>query len=389
VLAKLAATVVESKGIAREIHPVGPKTVRSIKMLRNGSGSKTVHQAKVGKAKAKGKERRVETEIAKPNLCATIGVRATATVAMLQLAISHTMALKAEINKRKRDKGSTSLPAKAVKRAKKKIMAMVMEGIKGDEKEPAKAKGSKVEQASETLLALVRGEKKRKAASMISVDLKNGEKNFVPSNPEPKEKSVLMIPRQWSKAQEFRPVNRKATQEKDTSNKKSGDVSSYVGKDMSQTENDDQQNLNLTKTDPLSIRKSKRETLKSDRRQDPDFLCGDDCKFRGKDVAFEPGVLGSGSDEAADSDELEAERRAEEKIDSWNALGRERQAQDQTQRKTVITQNPTDKVDPNQVRVTLTTRRDAQGRVTGTSSSRSLRVPANLDMKRTRRTYRH
>jgi hypothetical protein len=43
-------------------------------------------------------------------------------------------------------------------------------------------------------------------------------------------------------------------------------------------------------------------------------------------------------------------------------------------------QNPKVKVDPNQVRVTVTTRRDAHGRVTGTSSSRSLIVPANLDM---------
>ncbi len=95
----------------------------------------------------------------------------------------------------------------------------------------------------------------------------------------------------------------------------------------------------MTKTDPLSIRKSKRETLKNHRRQDPDFMCGDDCKFRGKEVAFGPGVLGSGSDEAADSEELETERRVEEKIESWNALGREHQAQDETQRKTVITES--------------------------------------------------
>ncbi len=58
-----------------------------------------MHHSKVGKAKgkAKEKERRVETVIAIPNLCATIGVRETATATMLQLAISPTMVLKEEL----------------------------------------------------------------------------------------------------------------------------------------------------------------------------------------------------------------------------------------------------------------------------------------------------
>ncbi len=91
-----------SKGIAPETHPAGAKTEKFIRMLRNGSGSTTMHHAKVGKAKgmAKEKERRVETVIAIPNLCATIGVRETATAAMLQLAISPTMALKAELKEK-------------------------------------------------------------------------------------------------------------------------------------------------------------------------------------------------------------------------------------------------------------------------------------------------
>ncbi len=55
---------------------------------------------------------------------------------------------------------------------------------------------------------------------------------------------------------------------------------------------------------------------------------------------MEPDVLGSESGEAADSDDLEAERRAEEKIESWNALGRERQAQDEAQHKTSTMPNP-------------------------------------------------
>ncbi len=126
-------------------------------------------------------------------------------------------------------------------------MAMVIEGIKGDQKGPAKPEGSSVEQAPETLLALVRGEKKRGASSMISVDLKNTATDFVPSNPKPKGKSVLMIPRQWTKAQEFRPVNRRLTREKDTSSKESGVESNNIVKDMSQTENDNHEKINLTK----------------------------------------------------------------------------------------------------------------------------------------------
>ena len=96
------------------------------------------------------------------------------------------------------------MPAKAVKKAKKEIIAMVMEEIKGREIEAEKPKGNRAEKASETLLALVRGEKKRKAASMINVinvDLKKDPTDFVPSNPEPKSTAVLMIPGQWTSAQ--------------------------------------------------------------------------------------------------------------------------------------------------------------------------------------------
>ncbi len=133
------------------------------------------------------------------------------------------------------------------------------------------------------------------------------------------------------------------------SNKESGFVSSKVEKDMSQTDIDDQEKINLTKTDPLSIRKSKRDTFKRAQRQNKDFSCEEDWFFRGKEISLEPGVLGLESGEAADSDDLEAERRAEEKIESWNALGRERQAQDEAQRKTAKMPNPNEKLDPNKV----------------------------------------
>jgi hypothetical protein len=107
-------------------------------MLQNGSGSKTEHEPKVGKEKAKGKERWAARETTTPNLCATIGARGMGTVAMQQLAIFPTMVLRVGIND----------IAKAVKRAKKEIMAMVMEGIEGDQKEPAKPRKSNAERAS-------------------------------------------------------------------------------------------------------------------------------------------------------------------------------------------------------------------------------------------------
>ena len=84
-------------------------------------------------------------------------------------------------------------------------MAMVIEGMKG-EGGISNTQGSKAEQASNTLLALVRGERKRGTASMLSVDLKKDSTDFVPSRKKPVGETVLMIPRPWSKAQEFRPV---------------------------------------------------------------------------------------------------------------------------------------------------------------------------------------
>ncbi len=80
-----------------------------------------------------------------------------------------------------------------MKRAKKEIMAMVIEEMKS-EGDTAKPKGSKAEQASNTLLALVRGERKRGAASMLGVDLKKDATEFVPSRAKPAVETVLTIP---------------------------------------------------------------------------------------------------------------------------------------------------------------------------------------------------
>jgi hypothetical protein len=158
-------------------------------------------------------------------------------------------------------------------------------------------------------------------------------------------------------------------------------VSSNVENDVSQTENDDHEKVNLTKTDILSIRNEKRKRLKIDRRQDRELSCDADCKFKGKKEAWDSETLGIGLEENVDSKELEAERRAEAKVDAWIALCHAKDKEDHAEKeKKKIEPVPKDETNPNQVRVTLTTRRDAQRRVTGTSSSLSLRVPANLGM---------
>ena len=69
-------------------------------MPQNGSGSKTVHHVKVGKARAKEKERKVEMEIEKGNLYVIIGANATAIVAMLQHATSLMMVRKEELKEK-------------------------------------------------------------------------------------------------------------------------------------------------------------------------------------------------------------------------------------------------------------------------------------------------
>jgi hypothetical protein len=167
-----------------------------------------------------------------------------------------------------------------VKKAKKEIMAMVMEGIKGDEQGTAKPKGTKAGQASETLLALVRGARKGLATSMLTVEKEKSKTDFVPSRGVPKVAAALMIPGQVTSARDYRPVNRGSSER--TSSKGNDGSSSNVENDIYRTENDEVEKSKMTKTDPLSIKKGKRETLKNHRRQDPHFLCGDDCKFKAK-----------------------------------------------------------------------------------------------------------
>jgi hypothetical protein len=141
-------------------------------MLRNGSESKMEHELKGGKAKAKAKEKErwVVRKTVTPNLFANNWSKGNG-YCRYAAACNFSRVGPQGGDKKNGKKGSTTLPAKAIKRAKKEIMAMVIEGMKG-EGETAKPKGSKAAQASNTLLALVRGEKKRGTTSMLSVDLK-------------------------------------------------------------------------------------------------------------------------------------------------------------------------------------------------------------------------
>jgi hypothetical protein len=116
--------------------------------------------------------------------------------------------------KRKWKENSTSMPAKAIKRAKKEIMSMVVEAMAEQEDDGKSAARS----ASEKLLELCRGAKK-KSVGMIGCNLISPD--FVPSPPKPTLKSVLMLPGRGMSVQEYKPVNRSRVH--DASEAKAGD----------------------------------------------------------------------------------------------------------------------------------------------------------------------
>ena len=106
--------------------------------------------------------------------------------------------------------------------------------MKASEEVPAPCSG--VAQASDALIALVRGAKKRGAASMLGVAKADHTTDFVPSDPKPKGKAVLMMPRPWGKAQEFRPRNTSSssqdptTSDEDMNSNSIGNIIEHVEK---------------------------------------------------------------------------------------------------------------------------------------------------------------
>ena len=211
-------------------------------------------------------------------------------------------------------------------------MAMVMSEIKGSEEVPAPRSG--VAQASDALIALVRGARKRGAASMLGVAKSDQETDFVPSDPKPKVKAVLMMPRPWNNGQDFRPINASTPRRKDPSGKESVAETKSIEENIKLTENDEVEIRKMTKTDPLSIRNGKKKNVEKRSTSGSKFLCGEDCKFRsGQGFDLDDGE--SEGEEPAESAELEKERWADKKIESWNNLARERQTQEEEKRKTM------------------------------------------------------
>jgi hypothetical protein len=100
-------------------------------------------------------------------------------------------------------------------------MSMVVEALTEKDEEGKSAAKS----ASETLLGLCRGAKK-KSVGMIGLNLINPDS--VPSLPKPTFKSVMMLPGRGMSAQEFRPVNR--TKARDAKETKAGDDGEDVRK---------------------------------------------------------------------------------------------------------------------------------------------------------------
>ena len=179
-----------------------------------------------------------------------------------------------------------------------------MEEMKASEEVPAPRSG--VAQASDALIALVRGARKRGAASMLGVVKSDQATDFVPSDPKPKGKAVLMMSRPWGKTQEFRPMNTSSSQRKDPSTKDGEGKANSIGKDIPRSENDEVEKVKNDKNgSPVNQR-----PLKSD-RQEQNCLGGKFCKFRAKENEFEPGSFGSKKDRSIAPVDLEGEKSEE------------------------------------------------------------------------------
>ena len=75
---------------------------------------------------------------------------------------------------------------------------------------------------SDALIALVRGARTRGATIILGVVKSDLSTDFVPSDPKPKGKAViLMMLRPWKNTQDYRPVNESALRRKDPSTKDS------------------------------------------------------------------------------------------------------------------------------------------------------------------------
>ena len=119
------------------------------------------------------------------------------------------------------------------------------------------------------------------------------ETDFVPSDPKPKVKAVLMMPRPWMNGQDFRPINASAPRRKDPSGKESVAETKSIEENIKLTENDEVEIKKIKKTDPLSIRNGKKKNVEKRSTSGSKCLCGEDCKFRsGQGFDLDDGGIG-------------------------------------------------------------------------------------------------
>ncbi len=73
---------------------------------------------------------------------------------------------------------------------------------------------------------------------MLGVAKSDQETDFVPSDPKPMGKAVLMMLRPWGNTHEFRPVNTSSSQRKDPSTNDGEGKANSIKEDMPRREND-------------------------------------------------------------------------------------------------------------------------------------------------------
>ena len=99
--------------------------------------------------------------------------------------------------------------------------------------------------------------------------------DFVPSDPKPKGKAVLMMPKPWGNVQEFRPMNTSSSSRPGPSTKDGERKANSIEKDMNRVENDEVEKVENDKNGSLVNQRP----LKSD-GQEQKCLGGKFCKFR-------------------------------------------------------------------------------------------------------------
>ncbi len=171
------------------------------------------------------------------------------------------------------------MPTKAVKRAKKEIMTMVVEALTDKVGEKSTAKD-----ASESLLELCRVLKKSKSVGIIALDAERPD--YVPSLPKPTLKIVLMNGARGSRAPDFKPAYGEPKPQEHCEvvceSKKELGEKVYVEKYMSKRENDKIENDKI-ENDKRNFGIPNDVNILND--VEKRIFCGPENSERGKDTA--------------------------------------------------------------------------------------------------------